>query len=106
MEDDLDLAAALGADDEGSVQVLSVYVPSKDSNGREFDPTRWRAEALRLLSDVGGGATAMPSAEGAWLNLPRLREFLHRMGRETGQGEVVCEFDRVLYRIRSFDPRR
>ena len=127
---ELDLVAALGSQEEGSFQVLSVYIPSRDSEGHDFDPARWRSEALRLLSDIGGGATAMPPAEGAWLNvqtqqlvvepvtvvytyarastfrinLLRLREFLHRMGRETRQGEVVCEFDRVLYRIRSFDP--
>jgi hypothetical protein len=75
------------------------------------------------------GATAMPPVEGGWLNdqkeiiwdnpvlvysfirpeqflshLPRLREFLHRMGRETNQGEVAFEFDGRFYRIRSFDP--
>jgi hypothetical protein len=37
-------------------------------------------------------------------NLPRLREFLHRMGRETNQGEVAFEFDGRFYRIRTFDP--
>lgn len=37
-------------------------------------------------------------------NLPRIREFLHRMGRETNQGEVVFEFGDRFYRIRNFDP--
>jgi len=36
-------------------------------------------------------------------NLPRLREFLHRMGRETNQGEVAFEFAGRFYRIRMFD---
>jgi hypothetical protein len=35
--------------------------------------------------------------------LPRVREFLHRMGRETNQGEVAFEFDDRFYRIRTFD---
>jgi hypothetical protein len=35
--------------------------------------------------------------------LPRLREFLHRMGRETNQGEIAFEFDGQFYRIRTFD---
>jgi hypothetical protein len=35
--------------------------------------------------------------------LPRLREFLHRMGRETNQGEIAFEFDGRFYRIRTFD---
>jgi hypothetical protein len=37
-------------------------------------------------------------------NLSRLREFLHRMGRETDQGEVAFEFGNRFYRIRTFDP--
>ncbi len=70
----------------------------------------------------------MPPVEGGWLNdegeiiwehpvvvysfvqskqflqnLPRLREFLHRMGRETNQGEIACELDGRFYRIRKFD---
>lgn len=36
--------------------------------------------------------------------LPRLRRFLHRMGRETRQGEVAVEFDGCFYRIVAFDP--
>jgi hypothetical protein len=75
---------------------------------------------------MGGGATAMPPVEGVWLdeqgqfvwespvivytyvkaeefvaNLPRLREFLHRLGRTSNQGEVA--FDGRFYRIRHFD---
>ncbi len=70
----------------------------------------------------------MPPVEGSWLNdaadiiwenpvivysfirpgpflssLPRLREFLHRMARETNQGEIAFEFDGRFYRIRNFD---
>ena len=72
----------------------------------------------------------MPPADGAWLDpdrqrlirekvvlvytfidpdrlertLPDLRGFLHRLGRETDQGEVVCEFQGVLFKIRDYDP--
>jgi hypothetical protein len=35
--------------------------------------------------------------------LRQIREFLHRMGRETRQGEVACEFDGRFDRIRQFD---
>lgn len=71
----------------------------------------------------------MPPADGAWLNpetdkrtrekvvlvytfvdpdcfeqqLPSLRRFLHRLGRETNQGEVVCEFEGQLFKIRDYD---
>jgi hypothetical protein len=38
-------------------------------------------------------------------NLNLLREFLHRFGRETKQGEVVCEFDGEFFRISKYDPK-
>lgn len=85
-------------------------------------------DTIRLLSEINGGATAIP-VEGGWLNtegtiilenpvvvysfvtqpdefvnhLPRLRAFLHRMGRETNQGELAFEFDDRFYRIQQFD---
>jgi hypothetical protein len=36
--------------------------------------------------------------------LSRIREFLHRMDRQTSQGEVAVEFDGHFYHIRRFDP--
>ncbi len=76
-------------------------------------------EAADLLARIGGGVTIMPPTEGGWFDeqssiiiwerpvivytyikpdefeqhLAELREFLHRMGRETHQGEVAVEFD-------------
>lgn len=38
-------------------------------------------------------------------NLKSLREFLHRFGRETKQGEVVFEFAGEFFRIRKYDSR-
>jgi hypothetical protein len=35
--------------------------------------------------------------------LSRIREFVHGLGRETNQGEVVVWFERRFYRIRNFD---
>jgi hypothetical protein len=35
--------------------------------------------------------------------LPRLCRFLHRLGRDTNQGDVVVEFDGRFYRITKFD---
>jgi hypothetical protein len=128
--ENLDLAAALGAQDNYSTQCFTVYVPNKDKDGVEIGNQRkWVLEGIRLLSELNGGATAMPPVEGAWLNdedriiwehpvvvysfirgnafwanLPRVREFLHRLGRETNQGEVAFEFDTVFYLIRDFDP--
>ena len=126
----IDLGQALGADAGVSSQCFTVYVPNKDRYGKEFGNQRkWVLEAIRLLSELNGGASAMPPVEGGWMddedeiiwenpvvvysfiriesflaNLPRVREFLHRMGRETEQGEVAFEFADRFYRIRTFDP--
>jgi hypothetical protein len=80
------------------------------------------------LGEINGGATAMPPCDGVWRNdkgdvireqpvvvysyivpelflksLPRIREFLHRLGREMNQGEIAVEFDGRFYRIHQFD---
>ena len=125
-----DLAAAFGANAGVSAQSFTVYIPNKDRNGRETgDQRKWVLEALELLTRLNGGATAMPPAEGVWANdggqpvwehpvvvysfirpaeffanLPTIREFVHRMGRETNQGEVVVEMDGLFFRITQFDP--
>jgi hypothetical protein len=126
---ELDLGAALGAADSAS-QCFSVYVPNKDRAGNEIGNQRkWVLDFIRLLSEINGGATAMPPVEGGWrddaaqvvwenpvvvysfirpddfiANLPQIRHLLHRMGRETDQGEIAFEFDGRFYRIRAFDP--
>jgi len=127
---EIDLAAATGAEAEPSLQVLTVYVPDRDRDDCEFGQQRkWVLAFARLLSEIGGGVTVMPPAEGGWFNeetgkpiwertvlvytyikpdpfrrlLPDLRGALHRFGRETNQGEVVFEFDGELYRIRDYD---
>ncbi len=125
----LDIAISFGAEADASTQAFCIYVPNKDREGKEIgDQRRWVLEALRLLGSVGGGATAMPPVEGIWENaegefvwenpvivysyikadqflarLPELRSFLHKMGRETRQGEIAFEFDGRFYRIREFD---
>lgn len=123
------LADALGAEPGFSIQCFTVYIPNKDKNDQEFGTQRrWVLEAIELLSVINGGATAIP-VEGGWKNdegqliledpvvvysyirdsaqfvakLPRIREFLHRLGRETNQGEVAFEFNTEFYRIRRFD---
>jgi hypothetical protein len=120
----IDLATAFGAAESAAIERLVFYIPSRDQKVIEFDPAPWVEEALMLLSDIGGSATALPPVDGAWQNpdtghlvrekivlvysyvdggkfetsIARIREFLHRMGRETDQGEIVCEFDDRLYK--------
>ena len=36
-------------------------------------------------------------------NLPRIRAFMHRLGRETDQGEIAFESDERFYRIWTFN---
>jgi hypothetical protein len=65
----IDLAAALGAEASFSFQRITVYIPNKDKEGVEIGTQRrWVLEAIRLLSEMNGGATAFPPVEGAWLN--------------------------------------
>lgn len=125
-----DLAEAFGASEAVSEQVLTLYIPDKDREGRELGTQRqWVLDAAKLLSRIGGGVTIMPPAEGGWFDeandriiwerpvvvytyikpepflerLPQLRSFLHRLGRDTNQGEVAVEFDGIFYRITTFD---
>jgi len=126
----LNLVAALGAEPGFSIQCFSVYIPNKDRDGKEIGTQRkWVLGAMQLMCELNGGASAMPPVEGGWTNeggiiiwenpvivysyingeafekgLPRVREFLHRMGRETNQGEIAFEFGPEFFRIRKFDP--
>jgi hypothetical protein len=126
---DIDLGAALGAEGASSTQRLVLYIPNKDKNGKALeDHKKWVRQARELLSHIGGGSTTFPPADGTWVDekgeilwestrmvfcfvypeqfaakLGSLREFLHRFGRETNQGEVVVELDGVFFRIRNFD---
>lgn len=125
-----DPAKALGAQPAYSADRLTLYIPDRDKNSVEIGTQRrYVLEAIDLLSRIGGGSTSTGQLEGAWLNpltntlvwdrpvlvyssidadkffekLPELRSFLHRMGRETNQGEVALEFSGAFYRITQFD---
>jgi hypothetical protein len=125
----VNLIEALGAAEEATQDRITVYIPSRDRDGKPVDFENWVVRALQLLSRVGGGATRMPPAQGAWLNpdtnaviievvtlvysyvdgdalaarLPEIRRFMHEMGRALNQGEVVVEVNESFYKIRDFD---
>lgn len=128
-----DLAGAIGAVENVLGQMLSLYIPSKDGvTDEEFDNRQWVAEATDVLVRIGGGYTVTAPALGGYLKrdgtvvqetvtiiytyvkpdlfeaeLPRLREFLHRMGRDTRQEMVVMEFvgmdEMSFFQITEFD---
>jgi hypothetical protein len=121
----VNLVEALGAAEEAILDRITIYVPSRDRDGKPVEFESWVTRMLELLSQVGGGATRMPPAQGAWLNpdtqllviedvtlvdgdalaarLPAFRGLLHQMGRELNQGEVVIEVNDRFYKIRDFD---
>lgn len=95
--------------------VVMLYVPSQDRDGAALDHEYWLGQALEAMTELFGGATAT-QCEGAWRDDGRDRRikrekistvesymapslwntktakelaiFLHRMGRETRQGEI------------------
>jgi len=118
----------------GRKRVLVVlFVPSVERDGTTaIDQERWVEEALTVLGDVFGGATAYPRAEGVWRDdergralirdkpvvihsyttpediedvdhLARLGGFCRRMGRETNQGQVGVVIGDEYFAIRDFD---
>lgn len=128
----LGLSEILGTEEAPSKQQLVLYIPDKDKNGKQIKHlNQWIKEAREMLTKIGGGAIAFPPADGTWFNpeknriiwektkiiytyiysdkfeknITLLREFLHRFGRETNQGEVVLEFDGKFYRIRKYDSK-
>jgi hypothetical protein len=126
----IDLGKELGATEDPSGQRLTLYIPNKAQDGEVIqDHLTWCKEAQELLTAIGDGATAFPPVDGTWrkpdgtdlweqtkiiytyidpdklaTNVTRLREFLHRFGRETNQGKVVFEFDGNFWQIDRYDP--
>ena len=119
------------AEQEPNGTLLVLFIPSKDKDGNDLnDQDVWASSAGSLLSELYGGATNMPPAEGRWYNeetktiiteavilihcylrqgavhdgekYRKVAEFLHRMGKQTKQGEVVFVLGDVLYRIRKY----
>jgi hypothetical protein len=125
------LEDVFGSEAEPNGILFVLFIPSKDKDGNDLsDQEMWADAAGDLLSELFGGATAMPPAKGKWLNeetnqiiteqvvlvhcyarprhandedrLKQLARFLHRMGKETNQGEVAIVIDNVFHRIRKF----
>jgi len=114
-----EFAAKLGASKSAST-LLVLFVPSHDRGGGPIDQEYWVGEALRVLGELFGGATAFPRGRGVWRDdaqggqllfdepvvvqcytaadlieqrAGRLRDFLVRMGTEARQGAVGLVID-------------
>jgi hypothetical protein len=117
---EITISELLGAIQDISTQQLTLYIPNKDKNGKQIRKLNvWIIEAQNVLTSIGRGVTTMPPADGAWenpenkniirektflmytyidpdlfvKNIKLLREYLHRFGRETDQGEVAFELE-------------
>ena len=124
-------ARALGASEPLGTAHLMIFVPSADRDGRKLKGPTWTKPTLRTLGKLFRGATAYPEGLGVWRNdeadgklvfdettivfsyvapadlttatLGELRTFLHRLGRETNQGEVGLVLDGHYIGITEFD---
>lgn len=120
------------AEPNGVLFVLFIPSKDKDDKALPTgqDQQLWANAAGDLLTRLFGGATIMPPAKGKWFNdesqliiteevvlvhsyargadaadekkLMQLALFLHRMGKETKQGEIAVVIDGVFHRIRRF----
>ena len=124
------IQAALGATHPVGGEPITLFIPSQNRAGEAIDQDRWTDEALGTLGRLFRGATAFPPGKGVWRDdakggallreitvmvvsymsktqlrdgLGFLREFLHRFGRETGQGEVGVVISRCYYGISVYD---
>jgi hypothetical protein len=115
----------LGAAKSAST-LLVLFIPSVDRYSKPIAQGKWVEEALRVLGELFGGATAFPRGRGVWRDdarggllvydkpvviqcytserlisrlSSRLREFLVRMGSETRQGAVGLVIDRDYLEI-------
>jgi hypothetical protein len=124
---EIDIVEAFGGTADYG-QRFAIYIPNKDRDGTPVDQAGWIDAALRLLSEISGGATAMPPVTGAWRNpqtgaliveepvvvysyvrpasfaerLEELAAFVRRMGRETNQGAIALEFDGEFFTVEDF----
>ena len=126
-EYEIDVVSAFGAVPVHGER-FAIYIPNKDKHGLPVDQRHWIDAALRLMSEIGGGATAMPPVTGAWLNpdtrqlvieepvvvysyiqpdafvarLGDLVAFVKELGKGTNQGAVALEWGGGFFTVEKF----
>lgn len=114
----------------GASQVV-LFIPDHSRDRDSIDQQYWVDEALNVMGRLFRGATAFPPGKGVWRDdeaggkllkeqtvmvvsyiapnlltgatLRSLREFLHRFGRETRQGEVGIVINSKYYGKSRYD---
>ncbi len=107
---------------------FAIYIPNRDKDGLVVEQKTWVDKAIRLLSEVGGGATSMPPVTGAWINpetkdliieepivvytyvdpdvfednVGKLVDFVREIGRETNQGSMAVEYGDTFFYVDNF----
>ena len=88
------LVEIVGAEEEPSIQQLTLYIPNKDKNGKEIAKFYdWVKEARKFLTIIGGGATALPPADGSWLSPENKIETITDLKDE----DVIWEKTTIIY---------
>lgn len=91
---EIDLKDILGATESPSTQQLTLYIPSKDKEGKEIKHFRtWVKEAQKILTIIGRGSTTMPPAEGTWLNQEKNIDSIDKLDEE----DMLWEKTTVIY---------
>ncbi|MFN0051791.1 MAG: hypothetical protein ACKV0T_06350 [Planctomycetales bacterium] len=127
----LEYGKILNSENESSDTLIVLFIPGKDKNDKELkDQEQWAIAAGNLLGQLFGGSTTMPVARGTWFNpetkkliaepvilihcyvrageiasrekIEEVGRFLHRMGKETKQGEVAILIGDTFHRIRKY----
>ena len=134
MADKPNIERTLGATYPVGASQVVLFVPDRNRVGAFIDQDYWVDQALGILGKLFRGATAFPPGRGVWRDddvgekilkeqtvmvvsyvnpklltahaLRSLRDFLHRLGRETQQGEVGVVINSKYYGISRYDVPR
>ncbi len=127
-----DIHQALGAGQPAGTTQITLFVPSVDRYDQPIDQERFTEDSLRAFGKLFRGATSFPPGRGVWRDddaeghlvfdetqmvvsyadpvlladpnvLSELRSFLHRLGRDAGQGEIGIVIDGQYFGISDYD---